>query len=313
MQFISRYFNLLISVLICLLSVIALIVNYFGFQFSGNDYFPPGSCVIAAILIITWLGTYLLFDINHACFKIMREMVYFFLLFALIAFATNAVQLTPFEPIDIFLIKLDRSFGIESEAIIAWLSNKNWLKSVLGLSYDSLPMQMAYLPLILIVARKFNYLREFYSLLLITTLFGFVFYYFWPTLGPASAIGSPYFTTYQYATGIKFTEIHNHIQPTTAEGGMIAMPSFHTIWALLCLRLSRCFSIIFFLLLPLNLLLILSCVLLGWHYFIDLIGSMVVLVAAYGVYRFFVAPLTLIKPKPTSGLISLQEEIYRIS
>ncbi len=287
MQFMVRYFNLLIAILICFLSAIALIANYSIYKFPGNDYFPPGSFVIAAILILIWLGTYLLFGKNSSFYQIMRELVYFFLLFAVIALATDAVQFTPFKPIDNYLIRIDKALGIELENIITWLANKPLLKMILGLSYDSLVLQMAYLPLILIVARKFSYLREYYSLLLLTTLFGFVFYYFWPTIGPASAIGSPYFSIYQYATGIKFTQIHNHIQPTTAEGGMIALPSFHTIWALLCLNLSRCFPLIFIFLLPLNLLVVFSCVLLGWHYFIDLAGSLLVLLASFLIYRLF--------------------------
>lgn len=285
MSFIARYFNLLLAVFICFLSAIAVIVNYCVTQFLGNNYFPPDSSLIASVLFLIWLGTYLLFDRGSNYYKFARELVYFFLMISVIAFATNAVQLTPFSPIDNQLIKIDSFFGIHIEKIVAWIATKPWLTAILSLSYDSLPWQMAYLPLILIFARKFGYLREFYSLMLLTTLLGFIFYYFWPTVGPAAAIGSPYFTTYQYATGLKFIEIHNHLMPTTNEGGLIAMPSFHMIWALLCLNLSRCLPFIFFLLLPINLLLIASCVLLGWHYFIDLVGGVILLFIAQFIYR----------------------------
>jgi hypothetical protein len=291
MPIIARYFNLLMAVFICFLSAIALIANYYVTNFPGNDYFPPGSSVMAVILFLIGLGTYLLFDKDSNHYKIMRELFYFFLVMSVVALATNATQFAPFNPIDKQLISIDKTLGIQLENAVAWVNSIPWLRTTLAISYDTLPLQMTYLPLILIFARKFNYLREYYSLLLITTLIGFIFYYFWPTIGPASAIGSPYFTVYQYATGIKFAEIHNRMPPTTIEGGMIAMPSFHMIWALLCLNLSRCWPVIFLLLLPVNLLLLASCVLLGWHYFIDLVGSFIVLLAAYFIYTRYAIPI----------------------
>ncbi len=293
MPFIARYFNLFIALCICLLSAIALIENYYVTKFPGNNYFPPGSIVMVIILFLTWLGTYLLFDRYSQYYKMMRELVFFFLIMSVVAIATNAAQFAPFNPIDKQLLLIDQALGIQLENVVAWSDSKPWLRTILAISYDSLPLQMTYLPLILIFARKYSYLREYYSLLLITTLIGFVFYYFWPTIGPASAIGSPYFTVYQYATGIKFAEIHNHIRPSTIEGGMIAMPSFHMIWALLCLNLSRSWPVVFLLLLPLNFLLLASCVLLGWHYFIDLVGSFIVLLVAYFIYTRYATNPTL--------------------
>ncbi|MBA2656864.1 MAG: phosphatase PAP2 family protein [Tatlockia sp.] len=294
-MYFARNFNLITAAIICGLSIIALVYNHYRTHFVGNNYFPPDSSLIFVILILIFLGSYLVFDKQNPFFKIAKELLYFFLLFSVIAFATNAVQFAPFRPIDKSLILIDQALGIHLDKIIGWTLNKPSLKDILVLSYDSLPMQMTYLPLLLIFCRQFYYLREYYSLLLITTLLGFLFYYFWPTLGPASVFNSPYFSNAQHATGIKFIEIHSKIVPSTQEGGMIAMPSFHMIWALLGLNLSRCSTLIFIPLLILNVLLISSCILLGWHYLIDLLGSIITLGISYLIYLYFVAlPLRLV-------------------
>lgn len=294
MTLFAKYFSLITASFICVLSSIAFATNYFVSKFPGNDYFPPGMTIIATILFLTLFGAYLLFDKNSPYLQITRELNYFFLVITVLGFATNAVQYTPFNPIDRQLIAIDSALHINLPKVVAWTANKPWLKKMLAISYDSLSYQMCYLPLILITTRRFLYIREYYALLLITCLIGFSIYYFLPTMGPASFIASPYFIEQQYATGIKFTELRHHIPPSTLDGGMIGMPSFHTIWAWLCLYLVRGWPIVFVLLLPVNLLLTTSCVLLGWHYLIDLFGSLILLLLAHTIYFYSVKryPLT---------------------
>ncbi|HGH3054753.1 TPA: phosphatase PAP2 family protein, partial [Legionella pneumophila] len=72
-----------------------------------------------------------------------------------------------------------------------------------------------------------------------------------------------------------------HIQPTTIEGGLIALPSFHTIWAILCVYLIKDWFIPCLLLSIINVLLILSCVLLGWHYPIDILAAIILVGLSY--------------------------------
>lgn len=287
MQFVTRYFNFLAAVVVLSLSAAALFFNCYVTQFPGNNYTPPGFYGIAAILFFSLVGTYLSLGKDNDCWRIMLELVYFFLVISVIACATNAVQFTPFSPIDNKLIAADKLLGIHLEKIVGGIISTPWLRKILVFCYDTLPFQMCYVPLILIFSRKFPYLREYYSYLLLTSLFGFAIYYFWPTIGPASAIVNPVFNELQYATGVKFDQIHEHIPPTTYEGGMVAMPSFHVIWATLSLNLSRCLPCLFVILLPINSLLIASCVLLGWHYLVDLIGSFAVLLISYLSYAIF--------------------------
>ena len=192
MLFFAKYFILILAVIVSFLSTIAFAINYFVYQFPGNNYFPEQMPLIGLILFLGWIGAYLLFDEHSPYVQISRELVYFFLVISVVGFATNAVQLTPFRPIDKELIAIDRIFFNLAE-IIAWTTSIPWFKSILAIGYDSLPYQMSYLPFILILAQKNTYIREYYAMLLLTTLLGFSLYYFLPTMGPASFIKSPFF------------------------------------------------------------------------------------------------------------------------
>jgi len=215
---------------------------------------------------------------------ILKEVMYFFTVTAVLVFATNAAQYTPFPTIDQQIINLEAQWNINISEIIAWTHSHPLLQKVLACTYDTLPLQMCFLPLIVIATMRFHLLSEYYFLLLVSCLLGFTFYYFFPTIAPASMIDSQYFHAEQLATGLKFKQIHHYIQPATLEGGMIAMPSFHAIWAWFCLYLLREWRIAFAVLLPVNLLLVASCVLLGWHYPLDLAGSLIIILIAHSAF-----------------------------
>ena len=278
-----------LSGIILFLSVIALLINHFIYQFPGNNFFPEDMILLTSIIIITNAGLILLFGKNSRASHSGIEFFYFFLIMSVVAFATNAVQLTPFPTIDHKILSLEKSLGINMSSIMRWTHEHIYLKALLGLIYDSLPYQMSILPLIIIATGRFYLIKEYYFLLLVTTLFGFGFYYFFPTSAPSSIVNSPFFSSAQIATGLKFYQIHHHIIPTTNEGGLIALPSFHTIWALLCVYLLREWPIACALLLIINLLLIASCVLLGWHYLTDIIGALILVAVSYYFLTFYKA------------------------
>lgn len=278
---------------ICILSTLACITNNVFFHFPGNNYFPKDALLVAILLPILLIGCCLQFGKTSLYSQIAQEIIYLFLVMSVIALATNAIQYTPFKPIDQHITQLDSTLHIDIKKIMAWTAEHHWLKKILSIIYDSLPYQMSFIPILVIATRQFALIREYYCLLLLSTLIGFSFYYFLPTMGPASLLESPYFTTAQYATGIKFTEIHHYKQPSTLEGGMIALPSFHVIWAWLCLYLVRRWRLIFMFLLPINVLLMASCILLGWHYPVDLLGSFLVLLLTHALgARGLKAPLS---------------------
>ena len=277
---------------LAILSTIAITINYQFYQYPGNNYYPPNTLFAAFSLGLIYTGLSLqLGRISRAALT-SKETLYFFLVMALLALATNAAQYTPFPVVDKYILAIEMLLHINMNAIIHWTHVHPLLKNYLAFAYDTLPYQMAYIPLIVIATGRFHLLREYYFLLLSSALIVFTFYYFFPTTAPASMIHSDYFSMAQKSTCLKFTQIHQHIQPTTMNGGMIAMPSLHAIWAWFCLYLLRSWSIAFMLLLPLNILLVASCVLLGWHYTLDLLGSVLVILTSHALnlYRIKLQP-----------------------
>lgn len=273
--------TLIFSILALILSSIIFITNYFYYHFIGNNYFPENVFLLTISLILFNWGLKLYFTKNSTAYFISRELIYFFCVMCIIALATNAVQLTPFAPIDQQIIALEEHLHINMKSILIWTNNHLYLKHLLYIIYDSLAYQMSIIPLLVILTCRFHLLREYYFLLLSTALLGFGFYYFFPTTAPASIINSPLFSPDQIATGLKFQQIHHYIMPTTNAGGLIALPSFHAIWAILCVNLIKEWKIPCIILAIINGLLIVSCVLLGWHYCIDIVGSIIVLLISY--------------------------------
>ncbi|MDX2346397.1 MAG: phosphatase PAP2 family protein [Legionella sp.] len=236
------------------------------------------------ILCLIYMGVCLLLGQHSRAAKKTREVLYLFLVMAVIAIGSTAIQYTPFKPIDQSILNGSQWMHLDLTALMHWSATHPMLYHSMEVAYDSIPLQMAYLPLVLILFGQFERLHEYYFLLLLTAFIGYTFYYFFPTTAPASILESPYFTEAQHATGLKFHQIHAHIKPTTLEGGMIAFPSFHVIWAWLCAFMVRDWPLAFMVILTLNIAVTFSCVLLGWHYILDVIASVMVLLFSYAVY-----------------------------
>ncbi len=286
-----RHFSIIL-ILFVTCSLIAFGMNALFFHYPGNYYYPYQIPWIFCILCLTYSGAYLQYGEKSEVTKRAGEVLWLFIYMALIIIGCMAIQSTPFNPIDRSILNWSEWMHIDLAELVHWSKAHPVLYRNMEVFYDSISLQMTYLPLLLILFGYFNRLHEYYFLLLATALIGYIFYYFFPTTAPASIIASPDFTEAQRATGLKFQQIHAHINPTTREGGLIALPSFHVIWAWLCAYLIRDWRFAFVILLTLNIGVAMSCVLLGWHYILDVAASAVVLFIAHYMYS---------KAYPTTG------------
>lgn len=275
--------NLGLSVLLILLSSLSFAINYFIYKYPGNNYFPPNVIFIGLALLLMYWGFSIQFGKLSKTALVLKESLHFFLVMAVLALTTTAAQYTPFMPIDAKILYYEAFLQVDIAAVVAWTQKHPFLVHALGWVYDSLPLQMTYIPLLILVLRKTTLIREYYFHLLFTGLLGFSMYYFFPTTAPASILHGP-FSTYQQATGLKFYQIHNHIPPTTLEGGMVAFPSFHAIWAWYCSYLLRDWKVPFLVAITFNLILVCACVLLGWHYPLDIVASIIIILLSHGVF-----------------------------
>lgn len=270
-------------VLLTLLSILSIFfVNARYTHFTALEYLPHSLVLYCALkLTIIFVGCKVLLDPKHFFIKFLNRLIVIYGVVALTALYTTAIQVTPFSPIDPSLVKIDQYLGVDMPQILHFVHNNVYLNSLLSYAYAFLTPELTFTMLYLIFFYEKRSQELFIFLMLSSALVGFSIYYFLPTIAPASIINSPFFLNDQHQTHIKFELIHNYLPaPQSLAGGLIAMPSFHCIWALICqYYLMMRSKVIGYLVLPLNISLILSCLLLGWHYLIDIIASFIIVLS----------------------------------
>ncbi len=287
MPFKPLRFGVYLAISLIALSLCVITINHFIYHFPGNEYFPHEVLILSLSLGLMYTGCTIMFSHDHPITERVLYFIYFLGVMSVLALATNAVQYTPFTTIDKYIVSAESLIQIHEDGIATWTHQWPRFYSLLTFIYNSLPYQMCYIPLFIIICRKKGLIAEYFCLLLISALLGFSIYYFFPTTGPASVFGGPSFTEAQYATGLKFSQIHHHMQPSTLDGGLIALPSFHVIWSWFCLYLLNPWKWLFLMMLPINGLLIISCVLLGWHYPTDILAAAIVILLSHWIYYTF--------------------------
>lgn len=241
---------------------------------------------LLSILLCLSLLTFCLYRLGDVFFPIaelLRDLLLFLGFALLIGWVTGCIQFTPFKPVDVILMKLDYCLGVDVGECVTWLHDKPRLSTCLWFIYLHTTHLIIAAVVLTLLLKKRGMMNEFYELVLIATGMGYMIYYFFPTLAPASVFSSPYFTSAQHATALKFNQLHHYQIQTTYSGGLIAFPSFHVIWTWFATYLLRYLPWLFRVLLIYNVLLMIACVLLGWHYFVDILGSVVVVVVSYGI------------------------------
>lgn len=253
--------------------LVYIIVNSLIYQYPGNVYVPELWIKVAPLVLAL-----LIFSL--AVQKISPRAAFFTKTFSLL-FITAAVgvvmetgfQYTPFPIIDHYLVQLDQYLGFNTVSVLNWTYSYPWFKNLLWHAYDSFYFQLIGIPFILALYMD----KKSLNILFMTWVIGFIIaaniYYFFPTVAPAGLFQSPHFDVSQYATSLKFYQLHHHQIPTTDDGGMIAFPSCHVMWAILLTYACKNIKWLFYPLILLNILMTLATFLLGWHYLVDVLAS----------------------------------------
>lgn len=262
------------------------IVNCFGFGYSGITYVYPGFIQLYTMLILIASGLkYLQNGDGVRLNEILKNIICFYSVMFIMQIGATAVQYTPFSTIDQQIFNAEQVVKINYNEILSWSNTHTIIKEISDVCYKSLGLQLVVFPLIISFISTQKEISKTCFITSITCIIGFSFYYFFPTTAPASIIDSPYFSPDQIATHIKFWQIHHHIPPESDEGGMIAMPSFHVIWAIILTMMFRPYPIAFYFLTFVNTMMCLSTVLLGWHYISDVFASILVVMLGYWIYN----------------------------
>jgi membrane-associated phospholipid phosphatase len=273
------------------LSAALLAINSLGPRFTGISYFPREfTPLLALALQFSWFARKIRAEHPRLAYLVSEPCHYALAMIAGAALVTG-IQYTPFAPIDGALLACDRAVGFRTEALIAWTAAHPFLRRGLMFAYDSTDLQLVLVPLIPLLSRDARRLRVYILAIVYAYLLGGLFYYFFPSSGPATVIPSPHFLDVQQLTHVKFAMVHARRPVTTIMGGMIAFPSFHVAWSALLPYAAAGRRKWFQAIAALNILVVLSTLLLGWHYLVDVpAGLLLAAVSLYAARRIPTEP-----------------------
>lgn len=213
-----------------------------------------------------------------------------------LAALVQGLQYTRGVPLDPALLRADRALGWDTSASLRGIAARPVLRWALDRLYESTDLQLALAPLLPLWAGDRRRSRVFVAATAAATVLGGLFYWFWPSSGPASVIGSPHFLWVQRATYMKYSQVHSWSPVTTIWGGMIAFPSFHVAWAALAVYAAAgCGRRVLAAVAVLEAAVIASTVVLGWHYLVDVPAGL-----ALAGLSLLAARLSLSSPSATS-------------
>jgi hypothetical protein len=175
--------------------------------------------------------------------------------------------------VDSSLDSVDRYFGIYTPSIVFWFRNHEWLEIVFTFIYDLFFLQFLFIIFYFSFLRRPNILQRFLIQFVIASFLSILISIFYPAAGP--------YSWYDYTTSPELSktlnhllQLRDHVFDVTSGEGIIMVPSFHSVMALIYTYTFRNEKkIIFIPILILNILLIFSCIPIGGHYFADILAA----------------------------------------
>lgn len=184
------------------------------------------------------------------------------------------------------LAHLDSWLGVSVPAIASW-SRSHWLGSLAISSYKLVRAYVILAFFLPLLARRYNVARTYLAANLIAGLISLPCMYIAPAAGPWFAYHLAA-TKGQMMLQASLFALRQPGPCVLGLTGILCIPSFHVIWALLCayalwhVRPLRIPAAVF------SALLIFSTLATGWHYFVDVIAGAFVALASIRLARAFV-------------------------
>jgi membrane-associated phospholipid phosphatase len=254
-----------------------MLINVAFFHYTGDLYIPTLFLWLSPIILaLTLFSLYAEKHATRIAYFTKIYGIYFFIALAM-DWLTTGFQFTPFPTIDSSLVQLDQALGFNSVAVLQWTYLHPHILSLFINSYSALGYEMFLIPLIMAFWMEKQAIHKYFLIGLISAFLAGIIYYFFPTAALTSVFHSPYFLLGQHDTFLKFYEVHHRLPVSTYDGGIIAFPSCHVLWALMLIYLCKDKKWLFYPLICLNTLIILSTVMLGWHYLMDVFAAAMVL------------------------------------
>lgn len=250
-------------------SVVLFAVNALFFHYTGISYFPRECWWLAFAALDCAIFGHWIRERSPWTSSVAIGLAFYALTAAVMGALTTGIQYTPFPRIDALLARGDARLGWDTVAVLHWVAQRPGLRSFLNWCYNSTELQLVAAPFIPALAGDRRRLRVLLYATVYSSLAGSLFYYFFPSSGPAGVFQSPDFLQVQRLTHLKYEQVHNFAPVTTLLGGLIAFPSFHVAWSALATYAASAKRSVFVAACALNAVVIASTVLLGWHYLVD--------------------------------------------
>lgn len=259
-----------------------LAVNAMRFHYTGISYFPRECWWLAfAAFDLAIFGHWVRERSPYTSF-VAVNLSFYALTAAVMGVLTTGIQYSPFTRIDAALARWDARLGWDTVAVLHWVAQRPTLRAFLNLCYNSTELQLVLAPFVAAYAHDRRRLRVLIYATVYSSLAGSLIYYFFPSSGPAGVFQSADFMGVQLLTHIKYEQVHNFQPVTSLLGGLIAFPSFHVAWAVLTTYATLPSPRLFAASLVLNVLVIASTVLLGWHYLVDVPAGILLALSCLG-------------------------------
>jgi hypothetical protein len=274
-------------VLLAALGGLLAAINARFHHFSGICYFPRPAVALIPPLVELIAFSYAAKRLSRRTALAVRDYSWFLLLAGAISLFTTGIQFTPFAPIDRRVLNWDAALGIDVGGILDWTFSHPVLWRLMKVSYPALNAEVFLLPLAIAAWGDRGRLRAFLCAVAYSYVLGGAFYYFFPTCGPAGMMtANPHFDSEQRLTALKFYQVHHGLPVESLLGGMVALPSFHAAWAMLLTYAAGPRGRLFWAAAALNALVVLSTVLLAWHFAVDVLASAALVAASLWAAEF---------------------------
>jgi PAP2 superfamily len=179
---------------------------------------------------------------------------------------------------DLRFARMDEALGVSVPGIAAWGAH-HWLGGVANRAYAVLVPMIPVAFLLPALTGKVKVAQEFLFGNLIAFAVGLPIFAAFPAVGPWFGYGLTASPS-QLACQLSLLSLRSPGPYLFHLEGVICFPSFHVIWAILCMRSLWCFWPLRAPTLILCLLIILSTMTSEWHYFVDVLAGTVVALAS---------------------------------
>ena len=180
---------------------------------------------------------------------------------------------------DSFFGRADEHLGFSVPAIMTW-ANHHWLGSMVNRSYAWVVILLPLSVLLPVVAGKLKYAEEFLVANLISFAIGIPLFALLPAIGPWRYFHFPPSQAQTWSCELPLLLMRHAVTYVlgSQEAGVVCFPSFHVAWAIFFVAALWGFRWLRIPAVIVSAMVILSTMTTGWHYFVDVLGGIVLAV-----------------------------------